>query len=152
MNKPALMLDMGQAFESRDGQTFAIYHKDLTGGADAQGKLDARYWGHSLDDPRLQVEYNRHGEALEMWLKACACGAEPPRPFPLAEGMAEGTRYPAPRFLDLERPHGAAKTQRERRRQAAARWRSNPANAQKNRDRARLAMRRRRQQTKTKGA
>lgn len=143
-----LKLDMGLAFDAKDGQPFSIFHKDLTRGFMADGKThDQRFWGRSIHDPRLYVEFDRFGKALEMWAKPVEKGTAITSPYPAFSEIKDGERRKAPSHLDLVRPHGEPVSRKEQLRAAQARWLSDPKNREKRNKQLREYRQKRKQQT-----
>ena len=140
-------IDLGLTFVTNDGQTVAIFHKDLTGDViPGTWLLDKRFWGRSTRDPRLFIEYDREGRALEFWRAPLPEGVTVTKPHPAIRRLPENERKPAPEAFSLKRPNNRREAQKE----AWHRFMADPKNREKKRaaDRARYQARRAAQKQK----
>jgi len=134
----ALHIEIGLAFVTNDGQTVAICHRQDTGRTIPGTELaDIRYMGRSQHDPRLMIEFDREGRALECWQAPLPEGVAIKKAHPLVRHLPEEERRPAPEACSLARPK--ATTRRAQVREAWHRFMADPKNRERKRaaDRAR---------------
>lgn len=134
----ALHIEIGLTFVTNDGQPVAICQRAPTGRTIPGTDLaDIRFMGRSQHDPRLMIEFDREGRALEFWRAPLPDGIAIKKAHPLMRRVPEEERRPAPEAFSLARPK--ATTRREQVRQAWRKWAADPENRERKRaaDRAR---------------
>lgn len=147
-----LHIEIGLTFITNDGQAVAICHRQDTGRTIPGTEIaDTRYLGRSQHDPRLLIEFDREGRALEFWRAPVPAGFAVKKPHRAISRLPENDRQPAPEAFSLARPK--ATTRREQVREAWHRWAADPKNRERKRaaDRARYRARKKAQQSKQKG-
>lgn len=148
MRQP-LHLEIGLAFLTNDGQPVVICHRRETGRTIPGTDLaDVRFMGRSQHDPRLMIEFDREGRALEFWRTPLPEGVTVRKKHPAIRRLQNDERQPAPEKFSLARLK--ARPRREQVREAWHRWAAKPENRERKRaaDRARYQARKAQQQLK----
>ncbi len=144
-----LHLDIGLTFVTNDGQAVAICHRLDTGRAIPGTDLaDIRFMARSQHDPRLLIEFDRDGRALEFWRAPLPDGFKIKKPHPALRRLPENDRQPAPEAFSIARPK--ATTRRDQVREAWHRFMADPKNRERKRAADRARYHARKKATKTK--
>ncbi|MFN3686566.1 hypothetical protein [Salinarimonas sp.] len=148
MRQP-LHIEIGLTFLTNDGQPVVICQRRETGRTIPGTDLaDVRFMGRSQQDPRLMIEFDRDGRALEFWRAHLPASVPVKKKHPAIRRLNSDERQPAPETFSLARLK--ARPRREQVREAWHRWAAKPENRERKRaaDRARYQARKAQQQTK----